>query len=279
MSEDFYQRKVGAEYEEMDYDANEQFDDDDVDIGAEEIEDTGGYAEDVEDEVITDDEELEEEDGQARAWKEMLSGGIMGKEDGQLNPDGVVAGDPTGGVPGSGPGSLPSSPDKCGMNGAGSSPSGDGNTNNGTSTPENDTGASGMSPSNKIDASKMKTDSDSNGNPEMKPKSPAVPTPNAAGTPRKRRKPPAKAERMNLLDVQFETDENGDRILTQTAIRQEIWLHSGAMPFKKLKKFFNVKGDERKKTFIGICKELCTTRKDLVEGNMMVLKQHNAKNI
>merc|ERR1711935_1080794 len=33
MADDFYQRDVQAEYEELDYDANEQFDDDDVDVG------------------------------------------------------------------------------------------------------------------------------------------------------------------------------------------------------------------------------------------------------
>jgi hypothetical protein len=52
MADDFYSRDVQAEYEELDYDANEQFDDDDVDIGETEVAiDTGGYGdEDEEDE-------------------------------------------------------------------------------------------------------------------------------------------------------------------------------------------------------------------------------------
>ena len=32
------------EYKEMDYNPNEQFDDDDVDVGAGEVQDTGGFA-------------------------------------------------------------------------------------------------------------------------------------------------------------------------------------------------------------------------------------------
>jgi hypothetical protein len=49
MADDFYRRDVQAEYEELDYDANEQFDDDDVDIGETEVAiDTGGYGEEDE---------------------------------------------------------------------------------------------------------------------------------------------------------------------------------------------------------------------------------------
>ena len=42
MADDFYQRDVQAEYEELDYDANEQFDDDDVDVGETEMVQDGG---------------------------------------------------------------------------------------------------------------------------------------------------------------------------------------------------------------------------------------------
>lgn len=42
MEEGFYQRDVSAEYEALDYDANEQFDDDDVNIGEDEVQDDGG---------------------------------------------------------------------------------------------------------------------------------------------------------------------------------------------------------------------------------------------
>jgi hypothetical protein len=59
MEEGFYQRDVSAEYEALDYDANEQFDDDDVNLGEDEImDDGGGFAGDFDsgDDQISDDE-------------------------------------------------------------------------------------------------------------------------------------------------------------------------------------------------------------------------------
>jgi hypothetical protein len=61
MEDDFYQRDVGAEYEELDYDPNEQFDDDDVDVGEADIEDTGGFAADVDEDEEEEDEEEDDE--------------------------------------------------------------------------------------------------------------------------------------------------------------------------------------------------------------------------
>lgn len=62
MQDDFYQRDVGAEYDELDYDPNDQFDDDDVDVGAEEVvmDDGGGFAADIDD---SDSDEDDDEDG------------------------------------------------------------------------------------------------------------------------------------------------------------------------------------------------------------------------
>ena len=61
MQDDFYQRDVGAEYEDLDYDANELFDDDDVDVGETEEIDTGGFAADEDDDLDEDDDEYDEE--------------------------------------------------------------------------------------------------------------------------------------------------------------------------------------------------------------------------
>jgi hypothetical protein len=62
MADDFYQRDVQAEYEEMDYDANELFDDDDVDVGETEVNtDKQGYAEDDTDDDM-DEVDVEEEE-------------------------------------------------------------------------------------------------------------------------------------------------------------------------------------------------------------------------
>jgi len=61
MSDDFYQWDVLAEYEDLDYDANEQFEDDDVDMGEKEVHlsaGDGGFAdpdsEEEDDEVLED---------------------------------------------------------------------------------------------------------------------------------------------------------------------------------------------------------------------------------
>lgn len=61
MADDFYQRDVQAEYDELDYDAAEQFDDDDVDLGeAEVVVEGAGFGDDDEDEDV-DDLDAEEE--------------------------------------------------------------------------------------------------------------------------------------------------------------------------------------------------------------------------
>lgn len=62
MEEGFYQRDVAAEYEALDYDANEQFDDDDVNVGeGEMMDDGGGYGGDDydsgDDNMVDSDEE------------------------------------------------------------------------------------------------------------------------------------------------------------------------------------------------------------------------------
>jgi hypothetical protein len=56
MADDFYKRDVQAEYEELDYDANEQFDDDDVDVGETEVMIEDSAFDDVENEEDIDDE-------------------------------------------------------------------------------------------------------------------------------------------------------------------------------------------------------------------------------
>ena len=66
MEEGFYQRDVSAEYEALDYDANEQFDDDDVNLGEDEIQvEGGGFAGDIaesDDDVFDSDDLSDDED-------------------------------------------------------------------------------------------------------------------------------------------------------------------------------------------------------------------------
>ena len=66
MEEGFYQRDVSAEYEALDYDANEQFDDDDVNIGEDEVmDDGGGFGGNFDsgDDPMSDDEDSDDDVG------------------------------------------------------------------------------------------------------------------------------------------------------------------------------------------------------------------------
>jgi len=63
MEEGFYQRDVVAEYEALDYDANEQFDDDDVNLGEDEImNEGGGYADAAGDDYFYSGEEFDSDE-------------------------------------------------------------------------------------------------------------------------------------------------------------------------------------------------------------------------
>lgn len=69
MADDFYQRDVQAEYEELDYDANEQFDDDDVDVGETEV----GITDAVFNEEEDDDDLEDADDGERLTGAEGLA--------------------------------------------------------------------------------------------------------------------------------------------------------------------------------------------------------------
>uniref|UniRef100_A0A7S2K394 Transcription initiation factor IIF subunit alpha n=1 Tax=Leptocylindrus danicus TaxID=163516 RepID=A0A7S2K394_9STRA len=58
MADNFYDRNISKEYDDLDYDANEQFDDDDVHAGEEPevLSDDGGFAGDIEEDVEDDEE-------------------------------------------------------------------------------------------------------------------------------------------------------------------------------------------------------------------------------
>ena len=78
MADDFYQRDVVAEYEDLDYDANEQFEDDDVDMGEKEehLNSNTGFAEpdtDEDDEVYDDSEGGAEGLATVAGFKKMLA--------------------------------------------------------------------------------------------------------------------------------------------------------------------------------------------------------------
>ena len=75
MADDFYQRDVKAEYEELDYDPSQQFDNDDVDLGEGEMNMMdGGFAEDLEEDDDIDEDEEDEEDEEKKAGLATVKG-------------------------------------------------------------------------------------------------------------------------------------------------------------------------------------------------------------
>lgn len=99
MEEGFYQRDVGAEYEALDYDANEQFDDDDVNLGEDEIQiEGGGFADDEEDSADDAFDSDELSDGEDDIFKGIASASGLkamiararGESPTNVNSDGTV---------------------------------------------------------------------------------------------------------------------------------------------------------------------------------------------
>ena len=78
MEEGFYQHNVAAEYEALDYDANEQFDDDDVNVGEDEMMDDGGaYGGDFHD--LGGDDGAFDSDNDEGAWSDFDDLGMATK--------------------------------------------------------------------------------------------------------------------------------------------------------------------------------------------------------
>lgn len=74
MADDFYQRDVKAEYEELDYDANEQFDDDDVDMAEGEMTLMTEIHEEFEEDDDVDEDEEDDEDDEKKAGLASIKG-------------------------------------------------------------------------------------------------------------------------------------------------------------------------------------------------------------
>mmetsp|Transcript_26324 Transcript_26324/g.43971 ORF Transcript_26324/g.43971 Transcript_26324/m.43971 type:complete len:580 (+) Transcript_26324:242-1981(+) len=95
MADDFYQRDVKAEYEELDYDANEQFDDDDVDMAEGEVNMVNEFQEELEDDDDVDDDEEEDEDEEKKAGLASIKGlkDMLAKARGEAPTDGSKEGE------------------------------------------------------------------------------------------------------------------------------------------------------------------------------------------
>jgi len=336
MDTDFYKRDVGAEYDELDYDANELFDNDDVDMGAGEIfhnndpdggegnTATDGVADgqdgllgnDDDDDFMSDDGGSDGEDDRVarQVWKDVFrrdeiaggnantsvsaaitasglgsSGGSLsslnnnggGHHDAQQQKHNAVVAT-LGGVDAVSDGERSIKSQNSSASKNRKIPT---SSSNITTNIDSSTNPSQQQQNETSTSDNRQSDITGTQPPNVSSAAAASPSSSTATTTTKGGLS-ATLTNKKLVSSPFDTsvievDANGDRLLSQTSVRREIWLHSGAMPFKKLKKIFKYKNSDtkRKKQFQNILKELCTTRKDPVEGNMMVLKQHYAKNI
>jgi hypothetical protein len=242
MSDDFYQRDVKAEYDELDYDANEQFDDDDVDLGESEmVGDSAGFGGGDEDEE-EDFEELDMEEetlsgaeglATAAGFKAMLA-----KARGDAP---IVAADGT----------------------------------------EAATGGANHNQNNALDKKDRDEEaSEEEGGDHMAKIMAAAEKSAAAATNKSGQPPPAVADTAKSTAASaIQVDADGLRIISLEAVRREIWLNHGSIPMKRLMRMFQVKrksSQERQGKFRDVVKELCTMKSDPVAGRMLVLKQHYA---
>lgn len=239
MADDFYQRDVQAEYEELDYDANEQFDDDDVDVGETEVAVEGsGFAEEDEEDDL-DEEEMADRPSGAEGLASVAGFKLLlAKARGEITPE--QANEAAEGA------KLKEKQKEEFERRADES-------KKRKRTEEDDHLAQIMAAAEKSreEAERKKKEAEA-------------------------AQPPAKQARLDDA-TGVQVDEHGQRIITLKAVQKEIWLRHGRTSMKRLLKIFDIKkktAAERQNKFREIVKELCTMEKDPVEGNMLVLKQH-----
>ena len=258
MADDFYQRDVGAEYEELDYDANEQFDDDDVDVGETEVATegagfAGGDADDDEDSIDDDDREGEGQEGPQGLANLAMFRVLLAKARGEITKEqaeeAVEAHEANKARRQSALDRLASKDESMDplakiLEAAAAQKK---------KAEEEAAGANG--------GSTAANGTDANGDVVMA---------DAAGD-------GAAAEQLPPAPTIFsqQVDENGLRIISLESVRREIWLNHGRMPTKRLMKIFGTKSNKaRQNKFREVVKELCTMENDPVAGKMFVLKQH-----
>ena len=248
MADDFYQRDVKAEYEELDYDANEQFDDDDVDVGETDVHvESNNFGNLDED----DDDDLEEEThGEKPTGAEGLASLagfrlMLAKARGEITPEQLA---------------------ELAENKKRQAEEAD------KILAENDKKQeeSESDPLAKI----MEAAEEARKEAERK-----VAAQQAAAAAAKQEDETKKSNRTSNANL-LEVDENGQRLVTLEAVRHEIWLTRGRIPMKRLMKIFDVKkksSQERQQKFKEVVRELCTIETDPIGGRMLVLKQHYSR--
>lgn len=256
MADDFYQRDVQAEYEELDYDANEQFDDDDVDVGETDVvlgeSNFGGIDEDDDDDDLEDDLQGERPTG-AEGLASLAGFKLMlAKARGEITPEQLAE--------------LADKNKRQAEEEDKILAENDRKKENGDSSGSNDHLAQIMEA-----AEKARLEAESKA-------AAGAPLPNSGssdGDPHGDTGKPLKSTK-NLVEV----DENGQRLVTLEAVRHEIWLTRGRITMKRLMKIFDVNkksSQDRQQKFKEVVRELCTIEKDPIGGRMLVLKQHYSR--
>ena len=240
MEDGFYQRDVKAEYDELDYDIEEQFDDDDVDHGETEVVVDGEFAQEDDDDDDEDaDEDMEEGGGQISGAEGLASvagfKALLAKARGETTEEDQAAAAAANGTE------------------AGSE-------------------AGKQEDAKKRQAARPKPQSEADKRLENLFK--AAETFQAKTTNTSTPKvEPKKIEETSGAVV----GPDGLRIVSLEAVRKEIWLNHGSIPMKRLMKLFDIKKKssvERQNKFREVVKELCIMKTDPVGGRMLVLKQH-----
>lgn len=244
MADDFYQRDVQAEYEELDYDANEQFDDDDVDVGETEVVVEGsGYADDE------DDDELEEDElnGERPSGAEGLASVagfrlLLAKARGEITPEQAAE---------AAEGAKLKEKQREEMELVYESKKRKRNEGD-----DHLTKIMAAAEKSRQEAEKRKREAEENAQ-------------EAEQAPKK--------TKLDAESTDVQVDESGNRILTLLAVQKEIWLRHSKISMKRLMKIFGISkksAPERRTKFREVIKELCTMEMDPVEGSLLVLKQH-----
>ena len=237
MGDDFFQRDVGKEYEELDYDANEQFDDDDVDVGETEVVvEGGGYADEEEDEDLEENEMDGDQPSGAEGLASLAGFRMMlAKARGEITPEQIAE-------------AAAAQGDKIKQ--------------------EEDAAKKRSENAQKMKEEPVDHLTQIMAAAEKSAQAAKKPVASPDGEDKKKDAP---------ATTGLEVDENGQRMVSLQAVRREIWLHHGTIPMKRLMKIFDIKKKalkDRQNKFREVVKELCTMETDPVGGRMLVLKQH-----
>ncbi|KAG7374860.1 hypothetical protein IV203_013955 [Nitzschia inconspicua] len=242
MADDFYQRDVQAEYEELDYDANEQFDDDDVDVGETEVVmDDSAFNNDDD-----DDDDLDEETGEERLTGAEGLASLAGfrlmlaKARGEITPEQAAEM------------AVKNKKQAEEADKREAEKKSDGNSSSDyvAEIIEKAEQARKLAEEKAVAVTAIADDTD------------------GANGAKGGKKPSFTGK---------EVDELGQRMITLEAVRREIWLNDGKIPMKRLMKIFDVKkksAQDRQVKFKEAVRELCMMETDPVGGRMLVLKQH-----